>query len=708
MDPMHKDLDGATITIHQRFLSGCPPELKEKWHSITVDESEVERMVFNAPHGESTADVELDDRVAGTIIRTETGHADPSGQKPTISESEEPVSRGRVVLPEVNTSLIKQWMQSCNVQHDPCRLPTLATARELNIRLIDVQDHRIIPATSAEQYVALSYVWGPTVTPCLIRDTISQCFSIGGLKDLRVPRTIRDAIHLVKCIGMRYLWVDSLCIVQDDDNDKQQQLTIMDSIYSKAELLVVAAAGSDANAGLPGVGSTPRRISQSIEKVTGTQFITAQPSVQEVLRQSVWISRGWTFQEANLSRRALIFTGSLVYWSCHVDKCREDIISESPLGGQRLDEGNSLWPHRIRECKSKASRTLFYCQLAEEFSQRTFKEESDVVWAFIGILKLQISHFRKGFIWGLPYEELDATLLWSEMPGCDYIHARQVHHAVVRRDGRYNVTYSSWSWLSTKSIVSFMDRCGSSIVSEVTWHEPLKFGDETSNKYLKTISLKDRGDRHEEKPSNDLLAGSKSEREVMDYGFLHFTAQTAVLTLKKRSGSFGTRTKEVLRGVMRAPILMSISLNRMFRAMHALAMKYVLGRAIVNGDKADRNKGKTLEDHWVQATIHSPQGKQIGMLPVPGQFFNVKSERAGEFVLLSTNAERKSDGECKEIIDGADHRGFEHFKGCKHIRSRNIMLIEWDGNVAYRRGLGEVDKESWEDIETEMKTIVLG
>ena len=253
-----------------------------------------------------------------------------------------------------------------------------------------------------------------------------------------------------------------------------------------------------------------------------------------------------------------------------------------------------------------------------------------------------------------------------------------------------------------------MDRSGSSIVSEVTWHEPLKFGDETLNKYLKTISLKDRGDRHEEKPSNDLLAGSKSEREVMDYGFLHFTAQTAVLTLKKRSGNRGTRTKEVLRGVMRAPILLSISLKRMFRAMPALAMKYVLRRAIVNGDKADRNKGKTLGDHWVIATIHSPQGKQIGMLPVPCQFFNVKSERAGEFVLLSSNAERESDGEYKKIIDGADHMGFEHFKGCKHIRSRNIMLIEWDGDVAYRRGLGKVDKESWEDIKTEMKTIVLG
>ena len=696
MDSRLENLDKATITIQQRFF----PFFQY------VDD---ERKVRAVPHVESFTEVTLNGRVAGTIIRTEeTGLADPPGLKSTISESKEPVSRGRVVLPEVNVSLIKQWIQSCNVQHGPCRLPTLEIARELNIHLIDVHDHRIIPATLAENYVALSYVWGPNMKPSLTRDTMSKLSSKGGLEDFLIPRTLMDAVYLVKCIGMQYLWVDSLCIVQDDDNDRQQQLTIMDSIFSGAKLLVVAATGSDANAGLPGIGSTPRRISQRIEKITGTQFITAQPSVQQAIEQSVWNSRGWTFQEAILSRRALVFTESLVYWCCQVDTCREDISSWSPDGGLILNEINSIWPHRFQAHRLGTCRTFFYCQLAEAFSQRSLKEKRDVVWAFIGILRLQTSHFLKGFIWGLPYEGLDATLLWSEFPGCVYTHSRQAYHTVNRISGRYNLTYPSWSWLSIDRPVSFRDRCGASTVSEVTWHEPLKFVDETSNTYLKSISLKDRGERHQENPSNDLLAGSKSEREVMDYGFLHFTAQTAVLTLKKRSDNLGTRTKEALRGVMRAPILVSISLKRTFRTMLALAMQCLFGRARVNGDKADRNRGKISGDHWVIVTIHSPQGKQIGMLPVPSQFLNGKSERAGEFVLLSSNADKQSNGECKEITKGADHGGFEHVKGCKHIRSRNIMLIEWDRNVAYRRSLGEVDKESWEDIKTEVKTIVLG
>lgn len=217
-----------------------------------------------------------------------------------------------------------------------------------------------------------------------------------------------------------------------------------------------------------------------------------------------------------------------------------------------------------------------------------------------------------------------------------------------------------------------MDRCGASLVSEVTWHEPHKVGDERSTTYLKSVSLKDGGDKHEKIASIDLLARYTSERNVMDYGVLQFTAQTAVLTLRQaeeRSDSLGT---------------------------------------IIAGDEAQRYKRNVWVYRWVEATIHSPQGKQIGMLLVPFPFFNEKSERTGEFVLLSSNAEWKSDRNCKMISKGVDIGRFKHVKGCAHIQSRNIMLIEWDGDIAYRQGLGTVDKNNWKDIKTEIKQIVLG
>ncbi|KAM0802256.1 hypothetical protein BDR22DRAFT_887504 [Usnea florida] len=234
---------------------------------------------------------------------------------------------------------------------------------------------------------------------------------------------------------------------------------MMDSIFSGAKLLVVAATGSDANAGLSGVGGTPRRISQRIEKITGTQLIAARPSIQQATEQSVWNSRGWTFREAVLSKRALVFTKSLVYWCCQVDTCCEDISRWSPDRGFILDQSNSIWPHRFEAHTLGTCRTFFYHQVAKAFSRRSLTNERDVVWAFIGILELQASYFPKGFIWGLPYKALDATLLWFETPACVNTHSRQAYHTVSRTSGRYNLKYPSWSWLSVYRPVLFRDSC---------------------------------------------------------------------------------------------------------------------------------------------------------------------------------------------------------------------------------------------------------
>ena len=443
--------------------------------------------------------------------------------------------------------------------------------------------------------------------------------------------------------------------MQGDDNDKRQQLAIMDSIYTNAEFVIVAAAGGDANAGLPGIGSTPRRITQRIEKIGGVEFITTQSSVQSALNRTVWSRRGWTFQEVILSQRVLIFTESLVYWCCQLGTWREDMSGESSEVGFRLSGTNSLWPHRsdiVITC-----RTSLYCQLAQTFSRRAFKDERDIVWAFIGILRVLKSRFRKGFIWALPYERLDAALLWADGE-CRNIHSRHARHSMFTKNSLYDLPYPSWSWLSTEQSISFRDPCGASVVSEVKWHEPLKLGDNTAATYLKSTGLKGVANDPEKGLQVSLLAGSTSASDGMDYGLLHFTAQTTVLALRRIEESI-----------------------------------------------ADRDE---IGNHWVEATIHSFGGKQIGILTVPLPLFNKKSECSKEFVLLSSNAERKSDERCKEVGEGHDRGSINHVDGCSHIQSLNIMLIEWDGDIAYRRALGEIEKKNWKDIETQTKTIILG
>ena len=654
----------STVAIQRQFLS--------TWTSDPSD-SFLERVETNSAHMEGSIEVTLDNSdgqywefpVLGTIMRTvEANSADSDSMRSTDLESDYPAIRGRSIQPQVDTNLIKHWIQSCNIHHEYCHLPTLELARDQKIRLIDVQEYRIILNTSVEKYVALSYVWGPDSKPLLTRNTLSKCSSPGGLRDMTIPRTISDAIQLMLHIGKRYLWVDSLCIQQDDENDKKQQLAIMDNIYTNAEFVVVAAAGGDANAGLPGTGSTPRRITQTVEKINGVEFITTQTSVQQALERTVWNTRGWTFQELILSQRVLIFTESLVYWCCQLGTWREDMSGESSRVGLRLNETDSLWPHQLRA----RFRTIFpcptslYCQLAQRFSQRVFKEERDIVWAFIGTLRLLKPRFRKGFIWALPYERLDAALLWSDTT-CKNLHSRDARHSMFMKKSLYNLPYPSWSWLSTEQGISFWDQCGGSVVSEVDWHAPLKLGDNAAASFLDSTCSKGVANDHGKGLQISLLAGSASASDGMDYGLLHFTARTTVLTLRRIAES---------------------------TAEEALIVEIV--------------------DNRVKATIHSFGGKQIGILAVPRPLFNKTSECSKEFVLLSSNAEEKSDECCQKVGEG-DVRGcssINHVRGCSHIQSLNIMLIEWEGDIAYRRALGRVEKKNWKDIETQSKTIILG
>ena len=692
----------TTIILGVSFLSAYHSERKDatgqwrsRWPNLP-DDNRAESEVTPLPHVESIIEVvfdqgfsSLNEMVAGTIIRSIVeASADFHGSEFAMSQSKmQYLPRGRKVTSKVDIKMAEDWIHACDAGHTPCHLPTLPLRPDQDIRLIDVLNHSIVSATTAEKYVILSYVWGKDVRPVLVQDSVLQCSSLGGLRDLVIPRTISDAIQLVKDIGYRYLWVDSLCIVQDDNRDKQRQIPIMDSIYSNAGLVIIVAANSHASAGIPGIHHTQRRISQRQETIKSTQSITAQPSVQQVLEQSVWNTRGWTFQEAILSRRALVFTESLVYWNCQYDTWREDISSESPVYGLLLTQDNSIWelPQEIHTC-----RTRSYCELAERFSQRTFKDQGDVLWAFIGILRLNAYLFRDGFIWGHPHEILDSTLLWSEVSQCVGIHSRPACHADLT-DGSINILpYPSWSWLSTNVQVSFKDPCGDSIISEVTWHGPFEFKNKTSIVHSKPVSSDEFSNRSKAQLGASILAGTISKSDVMSYGSLHFTAQTAVSTIRWADED-------------------KYCNDDFLDNLTMLLEEAAADEAGEDPNKIERQKIRVdslLGNTWAKATIQSPTEEEIGTLTVPIDLFKNGPEHSGELVLLSSNAEGEPDEICQQLA-GTNGGNCKHVRGCKHVQSRNVMLIERDGNVAFRRGLGIVEKDGWDKIETEVKETVL-
>lgn len=110
-----------------------------------------------------------------------------------------------------------------------------------------------------------------------------------------MPLTVNDAIQATREMGIRYLWVDALCIVQDDEGgEKLPHIKQMNRIYETAELVIVAMSGRDANAGLPGVRPWTRNAAQPIEQITPDLRLGVRTGYGNDSVGSTYETRGWT------------------------------------------------------------------------------------------------------------------------------------------------------------------------------------------------------------------------------------------------------------------------------------------------------------------------------------------------------------------------------------------------------------------------------
>lgn len=113
-------------------------------------------------------------------------------------------------------------------------------------------------------------------------------------------------------LRQNYLWVDSVCIKQDDASIRQAEIENMDGIYAGAVLTIIAASGSHADAGLLGARKGSRKATQHMEVIRGRRLMATMPSPGYDTQFWTWERRAWTLQERALSRRCLIFTESQV------------------------------------------------------------------------------------------------------------------------------------------------------------------------------------------------------------------------------------------------------------------------------------------------------------------------------------------------------------------------------------------------------------
>ncbi|KAK3490301.1 heterokaryon incompatibility protein-domain-containing protein [Neurospora hispaniola] len=340
--------------------------------------------------------------------------------------------RARIIIPhQVNYNIIGEWLSLCRSGHVHCDGDDADVVTIPGFQVIDCTTSKILSAVDLlangreagrVEYVTLSYVWGQAGEAGFNGPVMRE----NGLTlPDALPLVISDAIEVVKRLGYRYLWIDRYCIPQNDSPLKHIQIRMMDRIYSCSVLTIIAAAGDGPEYGLPGVSSRHRTEQLSVQVTEGISLVFYEmPRVS--FGTSKWNTRGWTYQEALLSRRRLVFTDGMTYFQCY--EMHGDEVLSLPLSGRyssfggKDQDGQSddfdhisfergqndfgcIFPRRITDWSNPETAW----DRIEQFAQRQLAFDQDTLDAIAGIFERYLSfntwkrtEDRISFFCGLP------------------------------------------------------------------------------------------------------------------------------------------------------------------------------------------------------------------------------------------------------------------------------------------------------------------
>lgn len=350
----------------------------------------------------------------------------------------------------IDTDSLRRWLDRCFKEHGHrCKTLESQLPSTTPRLFVDTVRHCLVEAQPGQSYVALSYVWGAVEQYKTLREHLDQLQQDGSLnnEDIAIPRTIRDAIGLVPLLGQRYLWVDSLCILQEDGDELWDQIHNMASIYANASVTIVAGQGENADFGLRGIRgvSEPRRLPDEVHTLRGgTQVLSHGDGWFSQLMPTKYSYRAWTFQEYLFSRRKIIFKDDSVYWECGTKSWEEEIAQvQCPKValsmGSPLD--SILFPRLTQVASPRVPNLTEYGKLVYSFNAKHLTYPEDVPYAFAGIATALSRTYVGGFVCGLPAMFLDVALLWESQEACMKPRfPAQVH------DENLDVL-PSWSWM---------------------------------------------------------------------------------------------------------------------------------------------------------------------------------------------------------------------------------------------------------------------
>lgn len=352
-------------------------------------------------------------------------------------------------------SWIKRQLNHCNEKHGCHRQPVKQTNPT---RLICVKNGvRLVQnAETTVRYVCLSHCWGGITPVQTLSSNVDKHFQ--SIPWSSLPLTFQDTIQLIRALDIDYLWIDSLCIIQDDHMDWRREAARMAEIYQNAYLVVSATSSENAHGGLfRSVDSSFKPTALDIdgcdEKVYFQKSFSHISSFMDRRLNNPTnlptLTRAWILQERLLASRVLHFGPQELMWECLRDsvcQCREP-LSTSDLRDdvQHVSRLKEYFSARNWSDQSSQSLVKSWHRLIGDYSLLNITFGQDIFPAMSGIAKTFQNVKKSEYLAGLWQASLLEDLTWHVEAASDWEH----------RLGEWRAP--SWSWASTSSPVAFVE-----------------------------------------------------------------------------------------------------------------------------------------------------------------------------------------------------------------------------------------------------------
>lgn len=390
-------------------------------------------------------------------------------------------------------SLIAVWLSRCQTRHAHCQCyPTPSkTQRNFPTRLIDLHTDSqgglsgtwslVIPedgdTTKFAEYIAVSHRW-TEFTPKLLKKDLDRLQR--GQPDILLPPRYQGAFSLCRKIGVRYVWIDSLCIFQDSEDDFRHEASTMTEVYAGALCTLSLSWSSEfscLNEDRKAYTTNQRIITQPIPKHDYDKWNRVLPeetSSHPVLRREAIVctsndydrevaraplyGRGWVFQESILAPRVIHVGQDQLYW-----QCQEELGCETFPWGMPPILSNQVGMHYqdLKQQLNLPSDQILgrlWPQIVEKYSSTKLTYESDRLVAISGLARLVASRVPDDYLAGLWKRRILFELCWSKVSKVPWLErpttVRPSHHSDV-------LHAPSWSWASSPYPVRFYEVGGS-------------------------------------------------------------------------------------------------------------------------------------------------------------------------------------------------------------------------------------------------------